>query len=75
MLQQYKTAGEMAVSFEQHQAAIEPLVGCLNHQRGAVFVSRFEYPGCDICWDVVSSNPPLMLSLIREARSICLKES
>lgn len=42
--------------------AVEPLVEALDHQRGVLLASSYEYPGRYTRWDIGFVNPPLALT-------------
>lgn len=58
-----------------HQQGIETIIDKLDDQLGAVFVSRFEYPGRYSRWDVGFTNPPIYVwSLKRDVTIEALNE-
>ena len=59
----YSTKGEIQIARTrvdtQYEKAVESYVDRLDHNRGAVFSSNYEYPGRYTRWDTAIINPPL----------------
>ncbi|MWC31040.1 anthranilate synthase component I [Paenibacillus sp. MMS18-CY102] len=47
------------ITFMQVQEAIPPILEVIDERKGALFTSRFEYPGRYSRWDIGFVNPPL----------------
>ena len=62
----YITAGGIAVerttTDANYQAGARDLAITLNHRRGALYSSSFEFPGRYTRWDMGFSDPPLVIS-------------
>lgn len=63
----YQTEGGVEIAYTTKDVpylnAINPYIEQLNTQRGAVYISNFEYPGRYTCWDIGFVNPPLALTV------------
>lgn len=74
MFFQMTTQGGVTIDYDQialaYDQGIHQLIDKLDAQRGAVFISGFEYPGRYTCWDLGFYNPPLLLMIKKEQLSI-----
>ncbi|WP_274627948.1 anthranilate synthase [Arvimicrobium flavum] len=64
--ERYVTAGGVSVTRQRfdapYEGAIESYIDGLNHRRGAVFSSNYEYPGRYTRWDTAVIDPPVAIS-------------
>jgi len=62
----YSSRGGIQITHREREEvyadAVEPLLSALNHHRGVLLTSSFEYPGRYTRWDIGFINPPLEIA-------------
>ncbi len=63
MTKNFKTKSGLEIAFKEEKialdGALDPVFSKINHQKGAIFSSGFDYPGRHSRWDIGFINPAL----------------